>query len=121
MTNLIGGKVFVTANGRRVAVKGNVDWNMGRDKREAIVGADGVHGVKAMPQVPFIEFATSDRSDLDLGWLQNLTDATVVLQRPNGKSVVFSNAFYAGEGTIKTEEGEVACRFEAMQATEYTT
>jgi hypothetical protein len=117
-SNIVGGKVFVSVNGTRIAVKGNVTYNLGVDKREAIIGADGVHGFKSMPQVPYIEFETTDTSNLDLKALQSIENGTVVLQKPNGKTVTLAQACYAGEGQAQTEEGQVSCRFEGMYCEE---
>lgn len=118
MSNIVGGKVFIDVNGTRIAVKGNVTYGLGVDKREAVIGADGVHGAKSMPQVPYIEFETTDTANLNIKQLQSLENCTVVLQKPNGKTVVYSQAWYAGEGQAQTEEGQISCRFEAMQADE---
>jgi len=42
----------------------------------------------------------------------------VTLQVANGKTIVLRNAWFAGEGTVQTEEGNIAVRFEGLSATE---
>lgn len=114
----VGGIIEVKANGELYSAKGSWTYNLGRPKRESIVGSDAVHGYKEMPQVPFIEGAVTDRNDLDLTSLLELADATVTLQLANGKIIVLRNAVFAADGNVTTEEGEVEVRFEGQSAEE---
>lgn len=94
--------------------KGNFSFNPGVEKREAIVGADRIHGFKTMPQVPFIEGEITDSADLDLNALLNLDGSTATLELANGKVFVLRSAWYAGEGTVQTEEGNIQFRLEGL-------
>lgn len=116
--NRRGGTISLQINGVRYDAKGNFTYNLGVAKREAIVGADGVHGYKEMPQVPFIEGEITDRQDLDVRTLAQTTNATVTLSLANGKTAVLREGWYAGEGTVNTEEGNIATRFEGMSCEE---
>lgn len=116
--NRRGGTLSLTVNGVRQDAKGNFSYNLGQPKREGIVGADGVHGYKESPQIPFVEGEITDRGDLDVAALVGTTDATVTLAVANGKTVVLRNAWFAGEGTVQTEEGNIAVRFEGLSASE---
>lgn len=113
-----GGIIQVQANGSVFDAKGNWTYNLGRPKRDAIVGADTVHGYKEMPQVPFIEGEITDRNSLDLNGLVTLTDATITLTLANGKVIVLRDAWYSAEGTGNTEEGNIQVRFEGLEAEE---
>lgn len=113
-----GGVISLSVNGERQDAKGSFSYNLGREMREAIVGADGVHGYKATPQVPFIEGEITDRGDLDLAGLLATTDATVTIELANGKTIALRDAWFAGEGGASTEEGAVAVRFEGISAEE---
>jgi len=113
-----GGIIFLQINGEIFDAKGNFTYNLGRPMREAIVGADTVHGYKETPQVAFIEGEITDRGTLDLNSLVMLTGATVTLELANGKVIVLRDAWFAGEGTGNTEEGNIAVRFEAQSAEE---
>jgi hypothetical protein len=117
--NRRGGKILFKIDGARYAAKGNFTYNLGADKKEGIVGADAVHGYKAMPQVPYIEGAITDRGDLSLRQILDLDDATVTLELANGKTVVLSNAWYAGDGNATTEEGEFEIRLEGLRCEEF--
>jgi predicted heme/steroid binding protein len=112
------GTIFFTVNGTLYDAKGNYEYNLGQPKREAIVGADRVHGYKEMPQVPYIAGEITDNSDLDLQAFLNLTDATVTLELANGKVFALRDAFYAGDGTANTEDANIQVRFEGERAEE---
>lgn len=116
MTTAVGGRITIKVNGNQIRAKGNFTYNLGLPMREAVVGADEVHGYKEVPQVAHIEGATTDRGDLDLEALIEATGVTVTLDLPNGKTIGFFDAWFAGEGNVTTEEGEVALRFEALRA-----
>jgi hypothetical protein len=112
------GMIQVQVNGEIFDAKGSWSYNLGRPKREAIVGADRVHGYKEMPQVPMIEGSITDRGTLDIGALASIKDATVTILLASGKMVVLRDAWFAGEGTATTEEAEIAVRFEGIDAEE---
>ena len=116
--NRIGGIIAVKVNGDIYFAKGNWTYNLGKPKREGVVGADTVHGYKETPQVPFVEGEITDRNELSLEDLVTLDDATITLELSNGKVITLSEAWYASEGTGNTEEGNIACRFEGMSAEE---
>lgn len=113
-----GGIIQVQTNGELLDAKGSWTYNLGRPKREPVIGSDGVHGYKEVPQVAFIEGEATDRGSLDLAKLVTMKDATVTLALANGKTVVLRNAWYAGDGTGNTEEGNVQIRFEGASGEE---
>lgn len=112
------GIIYVKVNSDVLDAKGNFTYNLGEPKREAIVGADQVHGFKETPQVPFIEGEITDRGSLDLKTLLRLEGAIVTIDLANGKLIVLRAAWYAGDGNAQTEEGNIAVRFEGMSAEE---
>lgn len=112
MSQRRGGIIQVQINGEVYDAKGSWSYNLGRARREAIVGADAIHGYKETPQVAFIEGEITDRGTLDLARMVEMTDATVTLSLANGKVVVLRDAWFAGEGTGNSEEGNIAVRFE---------
>ncbi len=116
--NKRAGILYFKRNGTILDAKGNFTYNLGRDKREAIVGADRVHGYKEAPQVAFVEGEITDKGDLTVDDILNATDETITLELRNGKTVVFKDAWYAGDGNIQTEEANIQVRFEAKDAEE---
>lgn len=118
MSNRRGGTIYLKVNGTLYDAKGNFTYSLGGTKKEAIVGADRVHGYKETPQVPYIEGEITDRADLSLSALQALADETVTVELANGKVFVLRNAWYAGEAKGQTEEGNIDVRFEGMSGEE---
>lgn len=112
------GLISVNVNGEVQSAKGDFTYGLGKPKREAIIGADGVHGYKETPQVAFIEGKLTDRGSLDFGALCELTDATTTVELVNGKTVVLRNGWYAADGTANTGESELDFRMEGLGADE---
>lgn len=113
-----GGTIFFKVNSQQFRAKGNFSYVISVPKREAVVGADAVHGFTEKPQVPYIEGEITDGSDVDIQAFFNLTDATVTLELANGKVIVLRNAWYAGDAKGQTEEGNISARFEGMSGEE---
>lgn len=118
MTQRRAGIIQVQVQGEIMDAKGNFSYNLGREKRESIVGADRIHGFKAMPQPGFIEGEITDRQTLDLDKLVSATDVTVVLSLANGKAIVLSEGFFAGEGTGNSEDANIQVRWEGASCEE---
>lgn len=118
MSNRISGAIFFKVDGAQYNAKGNFTYNLGRAKRDGVVGADGVHGYKETPQLPFIAGEITDTKDLDLAKLVEVSGATVTLELGNGKVIVLRDAWYAGDGTGNSEEANIGTRFEGMGAEE---
>lgn len=118
MANRVGGIIELKINGGIYSAKGNFTYNLGRPRREAVIGADNVHGYKETPQVAFIEGEVTDRDTLNLESMVTTTDATIYLRLANGKLIVLRQAWFAGEGTGNTEEGNIAVRFEGISGEE---
>lgn len=112
------GILYLKLNGQMLDAKGNFTYNPGVAKREAIIGADVIHGFKETPQVPFIEGEITDRGNLDVAALVSITGATVTIDLANGKVVSLTEAWFAGDGNIQTEEANIAVRFEGTDCEE---
>jgi hypothetical protein len=112
------GLIQVQVQGEVQDAKGNFSYNLGRPKRETIVGPDRVHGYKETPQPAFIEGAITDRGTLDLGALAIGKDLTITLTLGNGKVIVLRDAWFAGEGTASSEEAEIPVKWEGINAEE---
>lgn len=119
----IGGLISFKADGTSLLAKGNFTYSLGKPKREAVMGVQGVDGYKETPQVPYVEGEISLNSETSISDIQDMVDVTVELDLGSisggqTKSIVFSNAYYAGEGKAETEEGKFGIRFEAASAEE---
>ncbi|MEW6775030.1 MAG: phage tail tube protein [Bdellovibrionota bacterium] len=113
------GLVGLKVNGVRHPVVGNATYNLGRLKKEAKNGPDGRHGLKVRGQDARLSCQISDRGDLTVDDILNLSAATVELELRNGKVVVFEEADYVGDGDIETEEGNIQFEISAKSAQEF--
>ena len=114
----VGGPYELQAGGVRLNGKAGATYNLGHPKREAVMGASSGHGFKETPQPSFVEVDVTDSDTLDVKALVTMRDVTVTLKVANGKTILLHNAYYAGEGTIATDEGNIAVRFESGQPAE---
>lgn len=114
------GIIFLKIDGEQYDAKGNFTYGMGKPTRESIIGADGFHGYKEMPQAAFIEGEITDSKDLDVDKLASVTDSTITLELANGKVVALRNAFITNKDGLsgQTEEGNIPIRFEGASAEE---
>jgi hypothetical protein len=111
----IGGVVYLRKNGKLLTLgDGEITCNPGHLKREAVMSSSGVAGFKESPQVSFIEGELIYGRDLDLKELWDTQDETVTAELANGKTFVLMNAYWAGDGDIKSD-GKVSFRFEGMR------
>jgi len=118
MAERVGGVVFVKVDGQQLRAKGAFTYDLGAPQRKAVVGSDGVHGFSETPKAPYLEGEITDSGTLDMSAIHNIRNATVTLDLANGKTIVFREAFYSGDGTVQTEEGNAKVRFDAVSAQE---
>jgi hypothetical protein len=111
MAGLLAGKLNIQINGTSYKVVGDFTINIGRPKREPLVGPDGVHGFSEMPQASSIKGEIRDAGDLTVDDILLMKDATVTADVANGKTYSIPEAFYTGDGDLSTENGTI--QFEA--------
>lgn len=116
MPNLVAGLIELYVGEQLVNAKGNFTYSLGGVTREGVAGADRTHGYTEKVAIPFLEGKLTDRIDFDVAALRALTDTTVQLKR--GKTIIFRNAWFAGDAEQTTEDGEISVRFEALSAEE---
>lgn len=106
-----GGLLAVKVDGVTYSAVGNFTYNIGAPVRAALIGATQVDGYSETPQSAFIAGEFRDGEDVDTEKLVKITDATITLELANGKTLVLANAWYEGEGTGNSQEGNFAVRF----------
>jgi len=102
-------------DGKTFDAVGNFTWNLGKPLRAPLIGATGVDGYSEAPQAAFIEGEIRDGSGVSIEDLVGATGITVSLEFSNGKTLVLSNAWYEGEGTGNSQEGNFPARFVSQQ------
>lgn len=110
----VAGTLYLAVNGTTLPAKGSFQVGYGEEKKEAVVGVSGVHGYKAMAQVAFIEGVITNRADLDVKALLRVENATITLEFRGGKTLVLRDAWFAGDGVLNADEGELQVRFEGL-------
>lgn len=113
MSERRGGIIELKVGADLYECKGNFTANLGEPKNESIIGSSGVTGFKSTPQPAVIEGKVTDRGALSIQQLIRIKDATVHLKLATGKVIVLSHAWYAADGNITTDEGEIEVRFES--------
>lgn len=114
----VGGIIFLKVNGELFQAKGEFTYNVNPVKRESVVGQDVVHGFSELPKAIFIEGSITDSDELDLEAFQAIRDATITLELANEKVIVLRESFYAADGDVTTNAGEIQVRFEAISGEE---
>lgn len=99
-------------DGEVMDVKGGVEYSLGPDKLETVMGVDRAHGVKVTRQMAYIAFTITDRQGLNVKALQALRDSSVTCDLELGKTLKFSHSYYSADGKITAAEGEIEARFE---------
>ena len=115
----VGAPFTLKVNGQMLRAVGNFTYNFGNVKRAVIKGAANEYqGYSSEPQVPFIEGALTDHGDIKAEDITNMTEGRATIDLANGKTGVWHNATYCGEGTIAHETGQIGFRIEAGSAEE---
>ena len=117
--NRRGGAIFFKIDSVLRDAKGNFTYNIGAPKRNPLHSSDlRTVGYNEMAQTPFIEGEITDQRDLILSDFVNITNATITLELANGKVFTLRNAWFSSEGNVQTEEGNIAVRFDGLEAEE---
>lgn len=118
MMNDIGGKHKLYINSKQYILKGDPTFDVGGDKRTAIPTVSGQVFFKVETVPSTISGTLANTSTLDLVELRKITDATVMLECPSGKKVVFPHAAFVDDMSVTGGEGEVTFAFAANPAEE---
>lgn len=113
----VAGKCFFKVDGVQYSLRGNMTISLGNTHRESIVGQDGYHGYKEVPEPAFIECDLTDAPSLDLNVLNALTNVTVTVELINGKVATLNNATQMNRLTLNAEDGKMTVRFEGANGT----
>ena len=113
------GIAYITVDGKSVRLVGEASYKLAGEKREPLVGMDGVHGYKSTPDAGTIKFTGRDAKDVDLATLNNATESTVVLEMVNGKTIVGRNMWRNGELIeAKADDATFDVEFAGLDVTE---
>lgn len=111
----VAGTCYFKVNGVQYSLRGNMTISLGAYERESVVGLDEYHGIMEKPRASFIECDLTDRFDLDLKTLENLTGVTVTAELINGKTAVLREATQVKALELTAEDGKMTVRFEGPE------
>lgn len=115
----VGGTISVKVNGEIRSGKGEWTYNLGRPKRSEVIGSDTtVTGFSEKGQAPRIAGIITDRGDLDVPTMLDMVDGSVTLALANGKVISLTEAWFSGDGDIKTDEGDIDVEFKGIRCEE---
>ncbi len=114
----IAGTASFFLNGASYALRGEFTYQPTVDKRETIVGMDGVHGPKVTPGIGQIKAKLTNMPDLDVvGDLCGI-GVRIVIDLVNGKTVTGDSMWSTEPPTVDATEGTVEVTWEGAQVTE---
>lgn len=114
----IGGEHKLYIDSKEYILKGDPTYDLGGTKRTPIDTVGGKVFSKRETVHSSISGTIVNTSELDLVALREIKDATITLECPNGKVVVFKNAFFTEDLSVSGGEGEVSFAFAADPAEE---
>ena len=115
----IGGILSWKINGALQRAVGHFTYNLGFNKRDGQKGSAGdFQGYTETPQIAYFEGALTDGKAVKAKNILEMKDKECTLDLANGKTIVYTNGYYAGEGNFNTEKGELGIRVEAESAEE---
>jgi hypothetical protein len=111
MAGRVAGICYVKVDGTQLEVKGGIEYNALKTKREVVMGLAGVAGYKESA-IPFsLKITAIYTKDFPTNQLQNGTNMTITAELANGKVYSLSNAWVEGEMMVNGEEGTVEIEF----------
>lgn len=108
----VAGTCYFKVNGVQFSLRGNCTISIGNAHRETIVGLDGYHGIKEIPEAGSIECDLTHQPTIDLNIIEALTDATVTVELINGAVATLNNATQMNHLSLNTEDGKFTVKFE---------
>lgn len=119
MGNRIGGILSVRFDGE--LVQAGAEWEIMLDvpKKEGKAGAATVVGYTEKVSIPGVKGTVTKNPDLDLRKLFGATNATVTVEAPDGTGFVLQEAWFSGDPTLATAEGDVPFEFQGISMTEF--
>lgn len=118
MGNKVGGVLFLKREGAQLKAKGEFTYNLGKLKREPVIGADGFHGYTEKPQIAKLSGEITDDDTISLEDILSITEEDITIELNNGKTIIFRQSFYMADGDVGTDEGNIQFEIGAKDAEE---
>jgi hypothetical protein len=92
-------------------------WDPGTVENETMTSLSGVDGYSQKPVAPYISGKFRDAQSVNVTAFTNLSNATVVVQLANGKTVTGHNLWYVGRPGVSGADAAFDFRFEGVAGT----
>jgi hypothetical protein len=114
----IAGVVAFTINGATWNVVGDLEYSPTTVIRETVKGQSAVEGYSEMPQQGSVSANLRDQGGTTVYSLNQLTNATIIAQLANGKTVYATPMWQTGEIAVNTQEASFKITFEGPSVIE---
>jgi hypothetical protein len=110
----VHGRATIKVDGKILLNQRGAELDLGGEKRNPVVGSNSVHGYSAEFMAPQLTLTVSKRSDVNLGDLDAIENATILWEGDDGSRYVLHEAFRVDTVKLKEVNGEVPLTFSAM-------
>ncbi|RON52927.1 phage tail protein [Pseudomonas frederiksbergensis] len=117
-TNRLAGTCYLTVDGVSYMLAGDFSYKVSGVSRETLKGQDGVHGYSETPQPGYIAATLRDSSTLSLADINGMSNATVVAELANGKTIIGRNMWATDQQESKASDATIEVKWESPSVTE---
>ncbi|MEO8641760.1 MULTISPECIES: phage tail tube protein [unclassified Pseudomonas] len=117
-TNRLAGTCYLTVDGVSYMLAGDFSYKVSGVSRETLKGQDGVHGYSETPQPGYIAATLRDSANLSLADINGMSNATVVAELANGKTIIGRNMWALDQQEAKSSDATIEVKWESPSVTE---
>ena len=117
-TNRLAGTCYLSVDGQNYMLAGDFSYKVSGVSRETLKGQDGVHGYSETPQPGYIAATLRDSSTLSVADINGMSNATVVAELANGKTIIGSNMWTTDQQESKASDATLEVKWEGASVTE---
>ncbi|EEF24236.1 conserved hypothetical protein [Ricinus communis] len=111
-TNRIAGIAYLSVDGQRYMLAGDLAYNPSSVARETQIGQDAVHGYSEKPHAGMISGTFRDAGSLTVADFNAMTNVNITAELANGKTVIGRNMWTVETQEVKTAEGTFEVKWE---------
>lgn len=116
--NRLAGTCYLTIDGVSYMLAGDFSYKISGVSRETLKGQDGIHGYSETPQPGYIAATLRDASNLSIGDINAMSNATVVAELANGKTIIGRNMWTTDQPESKSSDATIEVKWEGPSVTE---
>ena len=109
--DVIGGRHRLYVNSQKYFLKGDPTYDVGGLKQTEITMSEGKTFLQESYVACNVSGTIAFTPSLDLASLRKTRNATVMLECPNGQTIVFPDAAFVDDQSVSGAEGEVSFKF----------